>query len=110
MTRAANANNEANLVDFAQSATEHKVKHHCQRLRNADKRLSTTDAKKAYKARSLMRTCHANSTMSINIDLPQELGDLVMKAIEIAAENCPTDTSGNKTTRQLLSLRDRLIA
>jgi hypothetical protein len=101
MTRAATRHNEAELVDYALNATAHQVEQHCQRLRNADRRLSTPDAKRAYRERSLMRTCHPNGTMSINIELPQELGDLVMKAIEVAAETCPqeTDTEGKEASK-----------
>ena len=99
MTRAATKLNEAELVDYALNATAHQVEQHCQRLRNADRRLSTPDAKRAYKERSLMRTCHPNGTMSINIELPQELGDLLMKAIEVAAEACPQDAERNKGSK-----------
>ena len=92
MTRAATPHNEAELVDYALDATAHQVEQHCQRLRNADRRLSTPDARRAYRERSLMRTCHPNGTMSLNIELPQELGDLLMKAIEVAAETCAQET------------------
>ena len=110
MTRAATAQNEADLVDYALRATAHQVEQHCHQLRNADRRRSTPDAQRAYRERSLMRTCHANGTMSINIKLPQELGDLVMKAIEIAAEDCPTDSSGDRTTAFFAGQADGLIA
>ncbi|HAK50871.1 MAG TPA: hypothetical protein DCM54_03060 [Gammaproteobacteria bacterium] len=99
MTRAATRHNEAELVDYALNATAHQVERHCQRLRNADRRRSTPDAKRAYRERSLMRTCHPNGTMSINIELPQELGDLLMKAIEVAAERCPQDAEGNENSK-----------
>ena len=77
MTRAATPHNEAELVDYALDATAHQVEQHCQRLRNADRRRSTPDARRAYRERSLMRTCHPNGTMSVNIELPQELGVVV---------------------------------
>ena len=99
MTRAATQHNEAELVDYAMCATAHQVEQHCQRLRNADRRRSTPDAKRAYRERSLMRTCHPNGTMSINIELPQELGDLLMKAIEVAAERCPQDAESNENSK-----------
>tara|TARA_E500000331_G_scaffold336758_1_gene364215 strand:+ start:181 stop:1368 length:1188 start_codon:yes stop_codon:yes gene_type:complete len=99
MTRAATRHNEAELVDYALNATAHQVERHCQRLRNADRRRSTPDAKRAYRERSLMCTCHPNGTMSINIELPQELGDLLMKAIEVAAERCPQDAEGNENSK-----------
>ena len=84
MTRAANVFNEATLVDYALNATAHQVEEHCRRLRNADRRQSTPDARRAWRARSLKRTCHPDGTMSIYIELPREQGDLVMKAIEKA--------------------------
>ena len=84
MTRAANGYNEVALVDHALLANAHQVEEHCRQLRNADRRRSTPDARRAFKERSLLRTCHPNGTMSINVELPQELGDLVMKALEIA--------------------------
>jgi len=84
MTRAVNCMNEAALVDQALNATAHQVEEHCRQLRNADRRLSTPDVRRAFKDRALMRTCHPNGTMSINIELPQELGELVMKALEVA--------------------------
>ncbi len=87
MTRAANGHNEAELVDYALLATAHQTEEYCRQLRNADRRMSTPDAQRAFKARSLMRTCHPDGTMTISIELPQELGDLVMKAVDVAGED-----------------------
>ena len=84
MTRAANVFNEATLVDYALNATAHQVEEHCRRLRNADRRQSTPDARRAWQVRSLKRTCHPDGTMSIYVELPREQGDLVMKALEMA--------------------------
>ena len=84
MTRAANVFNEETLVDYALKATAHQVEEHCRRLRNADRRQSTPDARRAWQARSLKRTCHPDGMMSIHVELPREQGDLVMKALEMA--------------------------
>ena len=84
MTRAANVFNEETLVDYALKATAHQVEEHCRRLRNADRRQSTPDARRAWQARSLKRTCHPDGMMSIYVELPREQGDLVMKALEMA--------------------------
>ena len=61
-----------------------------------------------------MRTCHPNGTMSLNIELPRELGDLLMKAIEVAAENCARDTDadgseGSKATAFFARQADALV-
>ena len=93
MTRAANVFNEATLVDYALNATAHQVEEHCRRLRNADRRQSTPDARRAWQARSLKRTCHPDGTMSIYIELPREQGDLVMKALEMAMAAEAGDTA-----------------
>ena len=93
MTRAANVFNEAKLVDYALNATAHQVEEHCRRLRNADRRQSTPDARRAWQARSLKRTCHPDGTMSIYVELPREQGDLVMKALEMAMAAESGDTA-----------------
>ena len=93
MTRAANVFNEATLVDYALKATAHQVEEHCRRLRNADRRQSTPDARRAWQARSLKRTCHPDGMMSIYVELPREQGDLVMKALEMAMAAAAGDTA-----------------
>ena len=93
MTRAANVFNEETLVDYALKATAHQVEEHCRRLRNADRRQSTPDARRAWQARSLKRTCHPDGMMSIHVELPREQGDLVMKALEMAMAADAGDTA-----------------
>ena len=93
MTRAANVFNEATLVDYALKATAHQVEEHCRRLRNADRRQSTPDARRAWQARSLKRTCHPDGMMSIYVELPREQGELVMKALEMAMAADAGDTA-----------------
>ena len=101
MTRAANVFNEATLVDYALKATAHQVEEHCRRLRNADRRQSTPDARRAWQARSLKRTCHPDGMMSnsrqqaaaVYVELPREQGELVMKALEMAMAADAGDTA-----------------
>ena len=93
MTRAANVFNEATLVDYALKATAHQVEEHCRRLRNANRHQSTPDARRAWQARSLKRTCHPDGMMSIYVELPREQGDLVMKALEMAMVADAGDTA-----------------
>ncbi len=98
MTRAANVFNEATLVDYALKATAHQVEEHCRRLRNADRRQSTPDARRAWQARSLKRTCHPDGMMSIYVELPREQGELVMKALEMAMAAAAGDTADQAAT------------
>ena len=98
MTRAANVFNEETLVDYALKATAHQVEEHCRRLRNADRRQSTPDARRAWQARSLKRTCHPDGMMSIYVELPREQGDLVMKALEMAMAADAGDTADEAAT------------
>ena len=93
MTRAATVFNEEALVDYALKATAHQVEEHCRRLRNADRRQSTPDARRAWQARSLRRTCHPDGMMSIYVELPREQGELVMKALEMAMAATAGDTA-----------------
>ena len=93
MTRAATVFNEEALVDYALKATAHQVEEHCRRLRNADRRQSTPDARRAWQARSLRRTCHPDGMMSIYVELPREQGELVMKALEMAMAAAAGDTA-----------------
>ena len=98
MTRAANVFNEETLVDYALKATAHQVEEHCRRLRNADRRQSTPDARRAWQARSLKRTCHPDGMMSIYVELPREQGELVMKALEMAMAAAAGDTADEAAT------------
>ena len=84
LTRVANLRNEQELLDYAIHATASQVDDHCRVLRNAQRRESTADANRLHKARYLSCSRHADGSMSISGELPRELGDLVMKAIEVA--------------------------
>ncbi|XOV89777.1 MAG: DUF222 domain-containing protein [Pseudomonadota bacterium] len=89
LTRVANPLNEQELLDYALPRTASQVEEYCRQLRNADRRASTPDAQRAYASRYLSCTDNGDGTLSINIELPKEMADLVMKAIEVAAADCP---------------------
>lgn len=84
LTRIADAENEKELLDYALNRTAFQVEHHCRVLRNAQRDASTADANKIHRSRYLSRSVHDDGSMTINMELPQETGELVMKAIEIA--------------------------
>lgn len=84
MSRIAGPDNEHPLLDYALSRTALQVERHCKALRNAQRNLSTPDANRAFQARYLCRSTRQDGTMTINMEVPQEMGELVMKAIEVA--------------------------
>ena len=103
MTRIVNPRNEVALVDYALSATASQVEDHCRQMRNVQRHKSTRDTNRVHKGRYLSRTLHGDGSMSITVDLTQEAGELVMKAIELAmltdhreGADC-TDESGSDT-------------
>ena len=85
LTRLATPENERGLLDYALAATAEQVQKHCQDLRNADREASTVDVNRIHKQRYLSRTCHGDGCMTISVELTQEAGELVMKALELAA-------------------------
>jgi hypothetical protein len=85
LTRTATPTTEAALVEFAVPATAQQVIEHCQGLRNANREASTADVNKIHQGRYLCRTSHGDGSMTISMELTQEAGELVMKALEIAA-------------------------
>ena len=84
LSRIANRHNEKDLLEFAENATAAQVERQCQQLRNAQRRLSTRDANHAHNGRYLRRQLLDDGTMTISIQLTQEAGELVMKAIDAA--------------------------
>jgi hypothetical protein len=85
MTRVATPRNEEELLALAIPRTVSQVEAHCRAKRNAQRRESTADANRAHAARCLYRHQHPDGAVSITIELPQETGELLMKAIEMAA-------------------------
>lgn len=84
LTRIATPANEQKLLDYAIPATALQVENHCRELRNVQRDVSTADANTLHQRRCLTRSLHGDGSMSIHIELPQESGDLVMKALELA--------------------------
>ena len=97
LSRCANPRNEGELLDYSLRATAAQVETHCHHLRNAQRRQSTTDANQVHSARYLRRFEHDDGSITLSAQLPKETGDLVMKAIEIAAAALESGgaTSGN---------------
>jgi hypothetical protein len=58
-------------------------------LRNANPAISTRDAQQAHRSRWLSCTRDAEGMVHLNADLPADVGLLVMKALEIAAQHLP---------------------
>jgi hypothetical protein len=93
LSRCANPRNEAELLDYALRATAAQVDSHCQQLRNAQRRKSTADANQAHNARYLRRFVHDDGSITLSAQLPKETGELLMKAIEIAAAALAIDSA-----------------
>ena len=92
---------------FAISATASQVEDECRQLRNVQRRISTQDANRAHAARRLTRHYRDDGTLCINIELPRELGELVMKAVERSAASlssesqaCVDEKEGELASRQ----------
>ena len=93
LTRIANQSTEQGLLDFAITATASQVEDECRQLRNVQRKVSTQDANRSYASRSLSRHYRDDGNISISVELPRELGELVMKAIEISAASLTSETS-----------------
>ena len=92
MTRLATPENEKALLDYALSATAQQVDDHCKQLRNADRNASSLEVNRIHQRRYLSRSCHGDGSMTIRIEMTQEAGELVMKALEVAtAEQASND-------------------
>jgi hypothetical protein len=92
LTRIANQHTEQDLLAFAIDATASMVEDECRQLRNVQRKISTQDANRSFAARKLTRHNQDDGNISINIELPKELGELVMKAIEISAASLAMET------------------
>ncbi len=88
MTRVPDADEDA-LLEAALHRTASQVEAWCRRLRNANPASSTRDAQQAHRSRWLSCTRDADGMVHLNADLPADVGLLVMKALEIAAQHLP---------------------
>ena len=84
LTRVATPKTERQLLDYAIPATAQQVDDYCRKLRNVQRDASTEDAQRLHRQRFLSRSLHADGSMSINVELPREQGELVIKALEKA--------------------------
>ncbi len=84
LTRIASPENEGALLDFAVKATAQQVDDYCRRRRNVLKDESLADARRLHRERYVSRSVHGDGSMTISVELPQESGELVMKALEMA--------------------------
>lgn len=99
LTRLATPQNEADLLEYALPATARQVENHCRELRNTQRKESTEDVNRTHRRRYLSRTYHNDGSMTINVEVTREVGDLIMKALEKAMEQ--HSASDDLTVEQL---------
>ncbi len=92
LTRIATHRTEKKLLDYAIPATALQVENHCRELRNVQRDTSTIDAHRLHSQRYLSRSLHGDGSMTINVELPKETGDLVMKALELALKELDSES------------------
>ncbi len=86
LTRVAALHDEDSLVRYALDATAPQVEERCRQIRNVQPD-SVHDARRAWEARSLSAWRNAaRGTLCLRVELPLEVGELVMQAIERALE------------------------
>ena len=86
LTRVAAVHGESALVRYALDATAPQVEERCQQIRNVHPD-SVHDARRAWEARWLSAWRNtARGTLCLRVELPLDVGELVMQAIERAME------------------------
>ncbi len=86
LTRVAAQHGENSLLRYALDATAPDVEERCQQIRNVHPD-SVHDARRAWEARWLSASRNAaRGTLCMRVELPIEVGELVLKAIERAME------------------------
>lgn len=86
LTRVAAMHDEESLVRYALQATAPDVEERCRQIRNVHPD-ATRDAQRAWAARSLSAwRSVSRGTLCLRVELPLEIGQLVMRAIERAME------------------------
>ena len=84
LVRLATPANEAGLIAFAKEVTASTLEHRIRELKNGEAG-SAADARHVQEARSLKRTvCASTGMVKLEVVLPAESGELVMKALEQA--------------------------
>lgn len=111
LTRVAEMNDEAALVRYALDATAPQVEQRCRQIRNVHPD-SARDAYRAWEARSLsMWRNVAAGTLCLRAELPLDVGELVMKAIEqaLAREEIPDGVAERSPSSFLSQQADALV-
>ena len=86
LTRVAALHDEESLLRYALDATAPQVEERCRQIRNVQPE-SVHDARRAWDARSLSAWRNAaRGTLCLRVELPLDVGELVMHAIERAME------------------------
>jgi hypothetical protein len=86
LTRVAAQHGEDSLLRYALDATAPDVEERCRQIRNVHPD-SVHDARRAWEARWLSASRNAaRGTLCLRVELPIEVGELVLKAIERAME------------------------
>jgi hypothetical protein len=89
LTRVATLHGEDALLRYALDATAPQVEERCRQIRNVQPD-SVQDARRVWEARSLsVWRNSARGTVCLRVELPLEVGEIVMKAIEKALEQNP---------------------
>ena len=92
LTRVAAERNEAELLEFALSATASDLDAYCSRLRNGDAHAAASDAKRLHEGRYLTKHYRRDGTGVLTVELPKVALDLVVQAIDRMASGLPEDT------------------
>jgi len=96
LTRIATPANERKLLDYALGATARDVDEYCRRLRNVYRDVSTRDAERLHRDRHLYRRTHGDGSVTISIELPQEQGELVYRALEMALSTIESELESDE--------------
>ena len=92
LTRVALADNEKDLLAFAEKTTAARVEERCRELR-CGTAASVGDANRAHATRSLrVHRDPARGTLTLTVELPLETGELLEKALDRARDTTASDT------------------
>ncbi len=110
LTRVARADNEMDLLAFAEKATAAHVEERCRELR-CGTAASVDDANRAHTTRSLrVHRDRARGTLTFTVELPLETGELLEKALDRARDTTASDTPELVDERWSAQQADALVA
>jgi hypothetical protein len=112
LTRVAPVHGEDTLLRYALTATAPQVEERCRQVRNVQPE-SVNDARRMWDTRSLSAWRNAaRGTLCLRAELPFELGEIVMKAIEraLAQEEIADDVAEKSAASFLAQQADALVA